>query len=194
MTKYILVGGYPHKATDGGQAFAEELVRGFSEPVRILECLFARPRENWDKAYEQDQEFFTRHLANKKLEFRMANPETFREQVRWAQAIYIRGGASEAVLMALQQQSPGWEKELAGKTLAGSSAGAHAISKYYYGLDDLKIGPGLGLLSLKVIVHYRSDYNTPNIDWDKAYSELKDFGEDLPIKALGEGQFETIRQ
>ncbi len=101
MTKYILVGGYPWKALDGGRAFAEELV-------------------------------------------------------------------------------------------AGSSVGAHAISKYYYGLDDLKIGEGLGLLPIKAIVHYRSDYNAPNIDWDKAEVELKNYKEELPILTLSEGQFEII--
>lgn len=51
MTKYILVGGYPHKATDGGKALCEELVRGFGESVRILDCLFARPREIWEESY-----------------------------------------------------------------------------------------------------------------------------------------------
>ncbi|MFA5022713.1 MAG: Type 1 glutamine amidotransferase-like domain-containing protein [Candidatus Paceibacterota bacterium] len=190
-TKYILVGGYPKKALDGGKAFTEELIKGFKEPVKILECLFARPRDNWDEAFNQDKDFFINNLPGKRLEFQLADPEKFREQVAWADAIYIRGGASEAVLLELQKQSEGWEKELPGKTLAGSSAGAHAISKYYYGLDDLKIGEGLGLLSLKIIVHYGSDYNAPNIDWNKAEIELKQYKEDLPLIKLAEGQFKT---
>ncbi len=190
-TKYILVGGYPHKAPDGGKAFSRELVRSFKEPVRILECLFARPRDNWEKAFNQDKEFFTNNLPHKKLEFQLADPEKFREQVAWANAIYIRGGASETVLLELQKQSEGWEKELSGKTLAGSSAGAHAISKYYYGLDDLKIGEGLGLLPLKVIVHYGSDYNAPNIDWNEAERALNLYKEKLPLIKLAEGQFEV---
>lgn len=189
--KYILVGGYPQRASDGGKAFAEELIKGYSEPVKILECLFARPKDNWETAFAQDKEFFTKHLPDKKLEFRMADPKQFKEQVEWADAIYIRGGASEAVLLALANQGAGWEKELDGKTLAGSSAGAHAIAKYYYGLDDLKIGEGLGLLPLKIIVHYRSNYNAPNIDWDEAEIELKQYKEDLSILKLAEGQFEV---
>lgn len=144
------MGGYPWKAPDGGRAFAEELVAGFSEPIKILECVFARPREEWGKACSQDKEFFEKHLPNKVIEIQLAQPETFWEQVKWANAIFIRGGASEKVLLALASQGAGWEKELEGKTLAGSSAGAHAISKYYYGLDDLKIGEGLGLLPGKV--------------------------------------------
>ncbi len=192
MTKFILVGGYPLRALDGGKAFAEELVKGFGESVKVLECLFARPCDSWVKAFNEDKEFFTTILPNNTLEFQMALPEQFREQVKWADAIYIRGGASDAILLELQKQSEGWIEELSGKTLAGSSAGAHAVSKYYYGLDDLKIGEGLGLLPVKVIVHYRSDYNAPNINWNKAEQELKNYKEDLEIITLPEGCFKVI--
>ena len=66
------------------------------------------------------------------------------------------------------------------------------MAKYYYGLDSLKLCEGLGLLPVKIIVHWHSDYNAPNIDWDKAYLELKNYKEDLPIITLAEGQFEVI--
>ena len=62
MKKFILVGGYPHKAIDGGRALCEELVEGFSEPIKLLDCFFARPQEDWEKAFQQDKEFFTRNL------------------------------------------------------------------------------------------------------------------------------------
>lgn len=193
-TKYILVGGYPQRASDGGKAFADESVKGFGEPVKILDCLFARPRDNWEKAYNQDKEFFQRHLPNKVLDIQLADPAIFLEQVKWANTIYIRGGVSEVVLAELLRQGHGWEKELEGKTLAGSSAGAHVIAKYYYGLDDLKLAEGLGFLPVKVLVHYRSDYNAPNIDWDKAYIDLQSYKEDLPLFALAEGQFEVFER
>ena len=192
MTKYILVGGYPRKAPDGGKAFAEELVKGFSEPIKVVECLFARPRNNWEKAYEEDKEFFMKHLSGKQVEFQMAVPEKFLDQVKWAHAIYVRGGTSEAQLIAFANQSGDWRKELDGKTLAGSSAGADVIAKYYYGLDDLKLGEGLGLVAVKVIPHWRSDYNAPNVDWDKALAELKSYKEALPILTLREGESRVI--
>ncbi len=192
MTKYILVGGYPKKSPDGGKAFAEELIKGFDEPVKVLECLFARPRDNWEKAYAEDAEFFTKHLPSKQVEFQLAQPETFLEQVRWAHAIYIRGGTSETQLIALADQSGNWKKELDGKTLAGSSAGTDVISKYYYNLDDLKLGEGLELVPVKVIPHWRSDYNAPNVDWDKALAELRSYKENLPILTLHEGEFKVI--
>lgn len=188
-TKYILVGGYPHRASDEGKAFCEEIVAGFGEPVKLLDCLFARPRENWDKAFEQDKDFFTKHIPDRKIKIQRADPEKFIEQVHWAQALYIRGGAT-LVLLDVLKQAGGWSKELDGKTLVGSSAGAHALAKYYFGLDDLKPGEGLGLAPVKVLTHWRSGYNTPNVDWDKAYSELNSYKEALPLLALAEGQFE----
>lgn len=191
MTKYILIGGYPSKASDGGKSFCEEFIKGFNEPIRILDCIFARPRETWEEVFADDKEFFRKHLPNKKFEIQLADPEKFIEQVKWANVIYLRGGRTSQ-LIELLNKNKGWYKELDGKTLAGTSAGANAIAKYYYGLDSLKLCEGLGLLPIKVIVHWRSDYNAPNIDWDKAYSELKKYKEDLPIITLAEGQFELI--
>ncbi|MDP3795391.1 MAG: Type 1 glutamine amidotransferase-like domain-containing protein [bacterium] len=188
MTKYILVGGHPYKASDGGRAFAENLTEGFPEPVKLLDCLFARPQADWENAYRQDQEFFQKHLPGRTLVMALADVQQFRRQIQWAHTIYLRGGSTDT-LRALLRQIGDWEVQLNGKTLAGSSAGADIIAKYYYGLDDLKLGDGLGLLPVKVLVHYRSDYNAPHIDWEQAYRELKNYKEDLPILTLAEGQF-----
>ena len=189
-TKYILVGGYPHKAVDGGRTFAGALVAGFEEPVKILDCFFARPIENWNEAFMKDKDFFTLHLPNKKFELQLADPDKFIEQIRWANSIYIRGGETDRLMNLLNRRTD-WQKELNGKTLAGSSAGADAIATYYYDLDTLELGKGMNLLPVKVLVHYRSDYNAPHVNWDKAYNELKDYKEDLPILTLAEGQFEV---
>jgi peptidase E len=193
MTKYILIGGYPRKAPDGGKALAEEMVKGFDEPIKLLVCYFARPKYQWGVNMIEDKMFFSNHLKGKKIEFQTAKVETFIEQLKWADAIYIRGGRTDK-LFKLLKKCDGWEKELNGKTLAGSSAGAMAIAKYDYQLDDLKIEEGFGLVPVKVLVHYRSNYNAPNIDWNKALKELKDYKEDLPILKLAEGQFEVINK
>lgn len=190
-TKYILIGGYPHKAPDGGQAFAEELVKGFKEPVKILDCLFARPEDNWDEAFGQDKNFFTQHLPDKKLEFRMADPNKFIEQINWANAIYIRGGTTR-VLVGQLNKSADWQNSLEGKTLAGSSAGANIMAKYFYGVSSLKLHKGMGFLPIKTLVHYRSDYNAPNVDWDKAENELENYKEPLEIITLAEGEFKVL--
>lgn len=194
MTKYILVGGYPHRAADGGKAFAEELVKGCTQPVKILDCLFARPQEKWPAAFEQDKEFFGRHLPDTKIEIELADPKNFIDQVKWADAVYIRGGQNELLLIELLKQSPNLKEALEGKTFAGSSAGANAISKYYYGLDDLTFEKGLGLLQIKIIVHWQSNYNAPNINWDEASTGMKAYGDTSPLYTLKEGEFVVFNQ
>jgi peptidase E len=190
MTKCILVGGYPSRATDGGRSFSEELVKGFSAPVKILDCLFARPVESWDQAFQQDKEFFQRNLPSTTLEIQLATPETFLTQMRWANAIYLRGGDTRTLIQKLNSVS-GWTKELGGKTLAGSSAGADAISTHYYNLDMLTLEDGLGILPVKVIPHWQSDYNAPHIDWEKSKKTLEAYKENLPVLTLSEGYFEV---
>lgn len=108
-------------------------------------------------------------------------------------AIYFRGGRT-GDLIRLLDKNVGWQKELYGKTLAGSSAGADTIAKYYYNLDSLAVEEGLGMLPVKVLVHYQSGYNAPNVDWDRAYGELQIYKEDLPILALREGEFRIMEK
>ena len=191
-TKYILIGGYVTKAQDGGKAFCEELIDGFKEPIKILDCTFARPIEDWEATFEKDKVFFSRNLPERKLELVLAKPDKFIEQVKWADSIYIRGGENKPLFNELRKHKD-WEKELNNKTLAGTSAGAHAISKYYYGLDGRDvIKEGLGLLPVNVVVHYRSDYNAPNIDWDRADVVIEDYEEDLEVIKLREGEFKVF--
>lgn len=190
MTKYILIGGYPRKAEDGGKALAEEMAKGFQDPIKLLICYFARPRIQWEVNAVEDHLFFNGHLSPRKVEYQMAQVDTFIEQLRWADVMYIRGGTTATLLEKLAQCGD-WNKELDGKTIAGSSAGAMAIAKYDYNLDTLKLSEGLGLVPVKVLVHYRSNYNAPNIDWDKAETELKAYKEDLPVLCLREGEFKV---
>src|SRR3989344_3886139 len=87
-TKYILIGGYPRKALDGGKALAEEMVGGFKEPYKMLVCYFARPKYQWKINMIEDRLFFGNHLKGRKLEFKIAQVDTFREQIRW-QILFI---------------------------------------------------------------------------------------------------------
>ena len=181
------------KAADGGKAFCEELVKGFPEPVKILECIFAMPPERWEEKLASDKAFFAKNLSATKYELQLADPSTFTQQVQWANVVYLRGGETARLMSALAQ-TKGWSDHLNGKTVAGSSAGADALSKYYYCLDHLKLGEGLGLVSVKVLVHYQSNYNAPHINWDKAYAELQSYQEKLPVVTLHEGEFKVIEE
>jgi peptidase E len=195
MIKYILVGGYIHKAKDEGRAFCEELIKGINKkPVKILDCMFARSQDSWEKKIKEDYVLFSKFIKNFDLE--LADPLKFTEQVKNSDVIFLRGGYTQ-VLFKLLNKDTSWIKELDGKVLAGTSAGAEVIAKYYHVLSTNRIGDGLGLLSIKVVPHWNSDYSdetVKNINWDKTLKELKEYKEDLPIYALKEGEFIIINQ
>ena len=189
MTKFILAGGHTKGAADGGKAFCEELVDGFDQPARILDCVFAQPRDGWRQTLEEDRFFFAKNLREK-VRVELAEPETFVEQMKKMDAVYFRGG-DERLLIDMMAGIPGWRESLAGKTVAGGSAGAILFCKYYF---DLDAGSGIkeatGILPIKLLVHYQSDYNAPNIDWDAALAELTAYGEpDMEVLAIREGEF-----
>ena len=192
MTNFILVGGYPRKAADGGKAFAEALTSAFDEPIKLLVCLFARPEDAWEKAFSDDREFFSAHLPDKWIEFKCATKEGFLEELAWSDAVYFRGGDAPMLIKALAKQE-GWRTMLHGKTVAGSSVGADMLTAHHYDGDRCRLADGLRLIPVKTLVHYRSDYNAPNIDWDEAERSLAAYGEPLKMVMLREGEFLAMR-
>ena len=188
MQKYILAGGYIHKAKDKGRAFCEELIKGINnKPVKILDCMFARPRESWEEKIKEDNNLFSKFIKDFELE--LALPEKFTEQIKKSDVIFLRGGYTQQ-LFDLLDKDKRWIKELDGKVLAGTSAGAEVIAKYYYVLSSKRTGDGFDLLPIKVVPHWHSDSDEYlNLDFNKALQELKDYKEELPIYTLTEGEF-----
>jgi len=123
-------------------------------------------------------------------------PEKFTEQVKNSDVIFLRGGYTQQ-LFDLLNKDTSWIKELNGRVLAGTSAGAEVIAKYYYVLSTPRTGDGFGLLPIKFVPHWKSEYfddSTQNIDWERAMKELKDYKEELPIYALIEGEFKVFNE
>ncbi len=195
MTKYILAGGRVHVAPDKGKAFIDELVKNFThKPVKILVCLFAVAKEQWQEKFAGDQEYFSKFISDFELE--LADENIFTEQVRSSDVIFLRGGHTRP-LMDLLTRNTDWLQELDGKVLAGTSAGAEAISKYYFVTKTNRNGEGLGLLPIKFIPHWKSthfDDEPQNIDWDKIYSDFKNYKEDLELIVLKEGEYKVIEK
>ncbi len=188
MTRFVLAGGYPWKASDGGAAFVQACLAPAKKTATILICLFARAEAEWQQGYKDDVTRFTAHSAGSQLHFVLASRDTFAAQVQRADIIYLRGGNTQQLVTALCRDKA-WLQYLDGKTVVGTSAGADAIATYYYGLDELRIGGGLGLLPIKVLVHYESDYGNGSIDWQKAYWTLDSYGQKLELVAIREGEF-----
>lgn len=187
-TKIILVGGFPRSAADGGQALYEEMIRGFVEPIKILICLFARPREKWTESFESDQTFLKSHLSNTNLCFELAEPSQFIEQIAKADILYLKGGEA-GLFIDTVKHTPNWDISLNGKTVVGTSAGAEALFSYYYHVAHRQVEEGLGIIKGKFIPHWEARDNFPLVDWEKAYQDLENYKEPLPIIKLAEGEF-----
>lgn len=191
MTKYVLVGGYPYKARDGGKAMCEEAVSGLTEPIKILICLFARKSGEWQKLLGDNTNFFKRNLQGKDLEFTLADEKNFLKQIEENDLIYFSGGDTVDLTNILDKVD-GWQKKLDGKNVMGSSAGTDIFSKYSYDIEFFKLTDNYGLVPVKTIVHYEAKDYTPPIGWKNAYKELDNYKEELPVWALAEGEYKSI--
>jgi hypothetical protein len=189
-TKYILVGGYPNKGENNGKNFYLELINGKTEPVKVLICLFARPKDDRDKVFLQDKLYFDKNFPHFKKEIKIASENNFLEELKWCDTVYFRGG--DIYLENILTKYKNWIELLDVKTVAGSSMGAYMLSKYYYDISTNEIKNGLGLTDTKVIVHWQSDQY--NVKWNESLEELRKYKieEDLEVFALAEGEFVII--
>lgn len=193
MTKYILQSGGITNSEDKGAKFYSEIVRGLGNNPKILYCFFAIPRELWEDRFEKYPKGLTGNIDSKiKPTFELAIPDTFEEQTKKSNAVIIMGGDDKLLQHWLRQcDLPKiWE----GKVVAGSSAGSDALSSSFWTCDWRECMDGLGIVPVKFIPHYKSNYGSDDprgpIDWDKAYQELENYGDkSLPIHALKEGEF-----
>ncbi len=193
MTKYILVGGYVQKGARGGQDFCDAFVKDLPRDSQVLICPFARPEDAWQNSFEERRNFFLKFIDREDLSYENAQPEIFSKQCRESSAIFFMGGDSEARLMKYATKDTSWmsKKVLENKTLAGTSAGAYALSRYYYDITDYTIKSGLGLAKVKSIVHcFSAEYS--NVNWQQAHEALVHYKEQLPVWCLKEGEFKIL--
>ena len=195
MTQYFLNSGGIKNSPDKGEKFLNDLVEGLGKNPKILYCLFARPREDWEKKYQENIDLNKDLLRDIEPEYKLATPTEFSEQVKWCDILYISGGDDILLLYYLRPHvlSQPWK----GKRVAGSSAGSDVLTRHFWTGDWRRCMDGLGILPIKIIPHYDSDYGSDDprgkIDWDAALESLKKFGDiTLPIYALKEGEYEIL--
>ena len=163
---------------------------------KILFSFFAEKRENWELKHEEYTKGFSDALSSEvKPEFELAFPDRFEEQISRADALYIHGGDDHLLLYWLSQFD--LPKIWVDKVIATNSASSNILSKHFWTCDWRQRFDGFGILPIKFISHYQSDYGSDDprgpIDWGKAYEELKNYGDQsLPIYALEEGEFKVF--
>jgi peptidase E len=195
MTKYILNSGSVSRYPEKYKAYIQEIIKGLGNNPKILLCFFAQKREDWEQAFIAKVENLKELMPDGvKAEFSLAMPENFVQQVKNNDAIIIHGGDDHLVKYWLEQYDL---KELyKDKVVAGSSAGTNVLVKYFWTCDWRQNMQGLGLVPIKFLPHYKSDYgaNDPRgpVAWDKAYKELKNYKEELEVYALEEGDYVVI--
>ncbi len=191
MIKFILIGGYPHKAKDGGRAMCVEATAGIEEPVKVLICLFARRKKDWGELFRANAGFFQRNLPGVRLDFSLADKESFLDQIDANGLIYFSGGDTMDLVKRLDKID-GWQDKLKGKNVMGSSAGADILSKYNYDIESGELAHGYGLAPVKTIVHYGSSQYAIPIGWEEARDKLDNYKEKLPVWTLVEGEHKVI--
>ncbi len=191
MTKYILNSGGIRNNIEGGKNFFAEAVKGLGDSPKILICLFAYPRENWDRKFKELKE---NNLYGERIDpiFDLAFPDTFEQQIKDSDIIYIYGG--DDYLLQSWFKNFDIPKIWEGKVVATASASSNLLSKHFWTCDWRKCMDGFGILPIKFIPHYQSSFGSKDsrgpIDWERAYKELESYGDtSLPIYALKEGEY-----
>lgn len=193
MTKYLLNSGGIRNSADKGKKFFNAIIEDLGSKPHILFCFFAVPREDWEEKYEEYVAGFSKQLQkDRKPSFELAFPDEFSQQIKKADAIYIHGGDDHLLQYWLRQfpLPKLWE----GKVVATNSASSNALSTHFWTCDWRKCMDGFGILPIKFLAHFDSEYGKDDprgqIDWQQAKNDLENYGDkSLPVYSLKEGEF-----
>ncbi len=183
---------------DSARKFFAEIAKGLGNMPRILICCFAQPREDWETKFGEDMKTLINLFPEGvRPMLSMAFPETFEEQTRNSDAVYIHGGDDHLVQYWLRKYD--LQKIWDGKVVATSSASSDALSKHFWTCDWRKCMDGLGILPIKFLAHYESAYGKDDprgpVEWHTGYEELKAYGDlTLPVHALKEGEYIVVEK
>lgn len=189
MIKYILHGGIS-KNGEYKKDFFDEIV--LSLPQKELTVIYIPFNDNEEKRQEnteRKQKEFTHFLHQKKTIVMRANEniEKFLDQTHDADIIYFGGGNTKSAIESFRQIPLDIiMQHLQNKVIVGTSAGANALSKYYFSTHRQQVEEGLGILPIKVFCHYTEE-KEPQIE------ELENYKEHLTSFALPEDYFVVIQ-
>lgn len=187
-TKFILHGGFTGTENELNRGFYEELSKDVSNGGTILLIYFSRKDAEVHICFEQDKKKILEQAGDKKLNMELANQKDFLNQVRSADAVYMRGGDTDKLLARLKN-FPDFDKAIKGKVVSGSSAGAQVLAKYYYSSSKGGVHEGLGILPVKVVCHYQSKEFEDRGD---PIEQLKEYPEDLELVVLKDCEWKTF--
>lgn len=196
MTKYIINSGGIKYHPEMKRRFHMEMVKELGNKPKFLLCNFAQGRELWESKFQRYVDGIAGDMpAGVTPSFELAMPSSFAEQCMRADILYFHGGDDHLAQYWMRKFD--LPALFANKIVATNSASSNMLAAHYWTCDWRECGDGLSLLPIKFIPHYKSAFGDADprgqIDWDRAYSELKKYGDtSLPIHALEEGQYIVI--
>ncbi len=183
---------------DKAKAYFNELLEGQTGPVDFLWCFFATLPDPVEKRFEEYVDRYESILPTK-LNFThvCATLDDYEEQLEKADVVYIHGGSVEPLIEVFGKHK--LTDLFAGKSIGFTSASTIMMATHGWSCDSRQMIDGLGIVPMKVGVHFRSLYGSDDprgpIDWDVAKAELDAYGDTtLPVHALEEGEFIVIEQ
>ena len=190
-TKVILHGGFTRKKNDLNKSFFKEFLEDIKEQGTVLVVMFASRADSPQEHFESVRDMFSEHADGKVLNYEMADQEDFIKQLELSDGVYIQGGSTDKLLSILRlYDQTELRNSLKGKTIAGSSAGAYALAKYGASHHSSEVRPGLGIVPVRVVCHYKSSELPPHEEATKALEETHS---DLDIIYLKDCEWEKFR-
>ena len=181
-TKFILHGGFnPGQTEEDNSKFYSEILKDDPEGAKILLVCFAKDTERVSVATTKVMAEFNKNKWQKEITFEIASEESFVEQVKSADVIYLHGGRTLKLLDVLKR-FPNLKELFSGKTIAGESAGANVLGKFCYSPSAGEVIECLGILPIKIIPHYSEEYR----------GKLDEVGQELEMLFLPEYQFKVF--
>lgn len=161
-TKFILHGGFSankEKVEVDKSDFYKEILKDAPDNAKVLLVLFAKddPERMRLAIPKITTAFIDANKEKGDVAVEVATEEDFISQVQSTDIVYFTGGVSLILLEALEKYSH-LEEMLAGKTIAGESAGANVFCKFFYSPHADGVFEGLGFLPVKIIPHYKKEY------------------------------------
>lgn len=157
-TKYILHGGRTTLVNDLNKKFYSEIEDCLGDGDTILMCYFA-PSENSDmpeeEKFERGVELFKNNISNKKFNLILAKRETFIDDLKKADILYIHGGGTDELYSDLKQYPDFIDEMKNKKAVIGSSAGAYVLAEYSIDyVDRSEAKKRFGVLPIKIFCHF----------------------------------------
>lgn len=159
MTKFVLHGGFNREQGFIKDEFFLEMLKDAPSTPKVLLVYFAESEEMQPLRIEQGKSQFEKNKVLKNIELKIASPNTFIDECKWADVIFFSGGRTTRLIEALKRYGDLGEI-FKDKTVGGDSAGANFLGRYFYSKKSQEVNKGLGILPIKTFVHYVD--GTPN--------------------------------